>query len=226
MRLLKKFKIPTIVFRIILSIFIMSVLILPVNYFGIEALGLKYSYSLEKAPNVQAIIILGAHVFSNGQLSQMLAHRLDYGYELYKLGKAEKIIVSGDHGTKNYDEVNAMRNYLLEKGVLSQDIFMDHAGFDTYDTMFRAKEVFLVTKAIVVSQQFHMVRGVYIGRELGMEVFGVASDPVKYYGIEYNKAREIFSRLKAFFETEILKSKPKFLGETIPYWENGEKTKG
>lgn len=225
MLLLKKFKISSFVFRIILSIIIMSAFIFPVTYFGVEGYSLKYSYSVKDVPKAQVIIVLGALVFSNGQPSEMLGDRLDYGYELYKLGKAPKIIVSGDHGTKNYDEVNAMRNYLLEKGVASQDIFMDHAGFDTYDTMYRAKEVFEVSKAIVVSQEFHMVRGVYIGRELGLEVYGVASDPCEYYGIEYNKTREILSRLKAFFETEIFKSKPKYLGEKIPCWGNGEKTK-
>jgi vancomycin permeability regulator SanA len=154
----------------------------------------------------------------------MLADRLDFGVKLYKNDKAPKILVSGDHGTKGYDEVNAMREYLLKKGVPSADIFMDHAGFDTYDSAYRARDVFLIKKAIFVSQDFHIVRAVYIGRQLGLQVYGVASDPREYAGIEYNKLREVLSRIKAVLDTEILKSKPKFLGEPIPVWGNGEVT--
>jgi SanA protein len=210
--------------RIILSIFLMGILSILLIYISIEGIANQYLYSTDNAPKADAIIVLGARVYSNGMLSLMLQDRLDFGYELYKNGKAPKILVSGDHGTKEYDEVNAMREYLLKKGVPSADIFMDHAGFDTYDSAYRARDVFLIKKAIFVSQGFHIVRAVYIGRQLGLQVYGVASDPREYAGIEYNKLREILSRAKAVLDAEILKSKPKFLGEPIPVWGNGEVT--
>lgn len=210
--------------RIILSIIIMGILSVALIYISVEGLSNQYLCSTDNAPKVDAIIVLGAHVFDDGTPSLMLADRLDFGYELYKNGKAPKILVSGDHGTKGYDEVNAMREYLLKKGVPSADIFMDHAGFDTYDSAYRARDVFLIKKAIFVSQGFHIVRAVYIGKQLGMEVYGVASDPRKYAGIEYNQLREVLSRMKAVLDSEILKSKPKFLGTQIPVWGNGEVT--
>ncbi|MCK4799462.1 YdcF family protein, partial [Candidatus Parcubacteria bacterium] len=116
---------------------------------------------------------------------------------------------------KNYDEVNTAKDYLLDKGVKSEDIFLDHAGFDTYDSLYRAREIFEVSSVIVVTQNFHLPRAVYIGRKLDLEIYGFSADKHLYANVDYNESREIFSKVKAFFDVSF-HAKPKFLGEKIP----------
>lgn len=183
----------------------------------------KYSnpyINKEDVGKVDAVIILGAKV-SGDTVSWVLQERLDTGYGVYLSGKADKIIVSGDHGQAQYDEANAMRKYLMGKGVPREDIFMDHAGFDTYASMYRAKEVFCVESAIVTSQDYHNARAVFIGRKLGIETYAVNADDV-YIG-KYRFIREPLARVKAFFETTF-KVKPKYIGDTIPVWGDGSTT--
>ena len=115
--------------------------------------------------NPDCILILGARVWDTGP-GPMLADRLLQGIELYKAGVSDRLLVSGDHGTKEYDEVNAMKNYAIEHGVPSEHIFMDHAGFSTYDSMYRARDVFQVKKVIIVTQEFHLYRSLYIANKL------------------------------------------------------------
>ncbi len=161
-----------------------------------------------------AVIILGAYVRPDGALSWILKDRLDTGLEVYSLGKAPKIIVSGDHGQKDYNEVQAMKDYLLDHGVPAQNIFMDHAGFDTYDSIYRARDIFQVKSAIIISQNFHLPRAVYIAKRLGIETQGVQAK--LYYPWWYaNTIRDSIARVKAYTDVEILKSKPRFLGEVI-----------
>lgn len=108
------------------------------------------------------IIVLGAQVHSNGNPSGILKDRLDTAYAIYKNNSQLKILVSGDHGQKNYDEVNAMKDYLISLGIPTKQIYLDHAGFNTYETMYRAKEIFEVNKAIIVTQDYHLKRAVYL----------------------------------------------------------------
>jgi len=169
----------------------------------------------EQVPSAQAALILGAKVYSDGRLSHMMQDRADSALELYKTGKVKKLIMSGDHGTKTYDEVNTVKNYLLEKGVNPEDLFLDHAGFDTYDSLYRARDIFGADSLIVVTQKFHLPRAIYIGRALGMDVTGYAADKREYQGILWNETRETVSRTKAFFDV-LIGAKPKFLGERIP----------
>lgn len=153
--------------------------------FGISAfvthIGKQYFISETEAPQVDAILVLGARVYTNGTPSPLLQDRLDYGYRLYQQGKAERIIVSGDHGQKEYNEVQAMKAYLLAKGVPEEHIFMDHAGFNTYDSLCRTKEVFQVKSLIICTQEFHMPRAVYIGRRLGIETYGYPAPDKEIY---------------------------------------------
>lgn len=170
---------------------------------------------------VDVIIIPGARV-SGRAVSAPLRARLDKGLELYRNGVSDKIIVSGDHGTREYDEVNAMREYLMERGVPRENIFMDHAGFDTYATVYRARDIFCVNRAVIASQEYHNVRAVYMARCLGMELFGEnAADP---YVNRIRFVREPLARIKAFVYAEILKPKPKFLGDVIPVSGDGRAT--
>lgn len=172
-----------------------------------------------------AVMVLGASVYSSGRPSPLLADRLDKGYELYVSGKAKKILVSGDHGQSNYDEVNSMRNYLLEKGAPREDIFMDHAGFNTYDSMYRAKEVFRVETLLISTQEFHINRAVYIARKLGITAFGYPGEDKEAYGMRYLNARESLARVKAFWDTAI-RREPKYLGDAIPITGSGVLTEG
>jgi len=163
-------------------------------------------------PESQAAIVLGAYVSPSGELCEMLADRIETAVELYKNSKVKKIIVTGDHGRQNYDEVNNMRNYAEKLGVPSEDIFMDHAGFSTYDSMYRAKEIFLVDSAVVITQAYHLPRAVYTARALGINALGVESDKHIYAGAAYYELREIPGRLKAFVQLHLIHSKPRFLG--------------
>ena len=180
--------------------------------------------SAEAAPTgTQAIIVLGAYVRPNGSLSPALRERLEAGLDLYQRGGAPKILVTGDHGTKNYNEVQAMKDYLLSKYIPEQDIFMDHAGFDTYDSLYRARDVFGIKRALVVSQDFHVPRAVYIGRALGLEVYGVSAS-VSYPWWFRMVMREWLARAKAVFDVELWHPKPKFLGSPIDIAGDGRVT--
>ena len=202
---------------------ILAAVSIPVVSWRVVSVGEKYVFSLEHVRNGDVIIVLGAYVSPNGTVSEMLRDRLDVGALLYKTGKAPKIIVSGDHGQKNYDEVNAMRNYLLEKGIPSEDIFMDHAGFNTYNSLYRARDIFLVEKPIIVSQKYHVVRANYIAKNLGLDPAGIGADPYRYYGMNTYLLREYAARYRAFLDC-LFRSKPKFLGEVIPVTGSGEAT--
>lgn len=172
-------------------------------------------YEVKKTPETEVALVLGAKVYANGGLSGMLQDRTDTAIELYESGKADKILVSGDHGTAEYDEVNAVKKYLLEKGIRSEDIFLDHAGFDTYDSLYRVKEIFQAKSVTIVSQNFHLPRAVYIGRSLGLEAYGISADKHTYGNIEASRVRELLADVKAFWDVNLF-VKPKFLGSPIP----------
>jgi len=178
----------------------------------------------ESAPVCDAVMVLGALVYDSGP-SPMVRDRLDFGLELYMLGKAKKILVSGDHGQNEYDEVNAMRQYLIDKGVPSEDIFMDHAGFNTYDSMYRAKEIFGIESLLISTQEFHINRAVYIARGLGIDAYGYPCENKSMYGMKKLYVREYLARVKAFVDVAI-KRPPKYLGEPIPISGDGNLTAG
>lgn len=184
-----------------------------------------YISEASDSPEADAILVLGAYVFPNDNVSLMLRDRLTTGYELYEKRKANKIIVSGDHGRKDYDEVNAMKKFLKEKGVPIEDIFMDHAGFSTYESLYRARDIFQVNKVIIVTQKYHLMRALFIAREMGLEAYGVASDLHVYHGVMLrNEIREIAARNKDFLTAKVIKPKPKYLGEIIPVTGDGRVT--
>lgn len=171
----------------------------------------------------ECILILGAGVTDDGAPMPMLTERLNTGLALYQSGAAPKIVVSGDHGRVDYDEVNVMKDWLIEQGVPSEDIFMDHAGFSTYESMYRMRDVFLVNSMIVVTQKYHLYRALYIANTLGIDSYGVPCDEVVYAGQTYREAREMVARVKDYFYCAINK-KPKYLGEAIPVSGNGNVT--
>ena len=175
-----------------------------------------------KLSDIDCIIVLGCRV--NGETpSPMLSDRLTRGVELYDMSAAPKLLMSGDHGRVSYDEVNAMKQFAIDRGVPSEDVFMDHAGFSTYETMYRAKEVFAAKRVIIVTQKYHLYRAVYIAEQLGLEAYGVDSDLQSYIKQPYYNAREILARDKDFVKV-IFKPKPTYLGEVIPISGSGDLT--
>lgn len=181
--------------------------------------------SVEESSNLEdidCIIILGAGIWGD-KPSPMLEDRLLQGIELYNNNVSTKIIMSGDHGREEYDEVNIMKEFAIEKGVPSENIFMDHAGFSTYESIYRAKEIFEADKIVIVTQKYHLYRALHIANSLGIEAYGVGADPRQYVGAMYRELREILARNKDFVKC-LFKPEPTYLGETIPVSGNGNAT--
>ncbi len=173
--------------------------------------------------DVDCIIVLGCQVRSDGTPSPMLRDRLETGVSLYQSGAAPKLLMSGDHSREDYDEVGAMKKFALGAGVDSRDIFMDHAGFSTYETMYRAKNVYGAQKVLVVTQRYHLYRAVYIAQALGLDAYGVAAADITYAGQSYRDVREVLARCKDFV-TAISQPQPGNLGEDIPISGDGNVT--
>lgn len=173
--------------------------------------------------DVDCILVLGCLVRSGGVPSDMLHDRLQRGVELHKMGAAPKLLMSGDHGREDYDEVDAMKQFAVDAGIASSDVFMDHAGFSTYESVARAKEVFKAEKIIIVTQQYHLYRAVYLAERYGLEAYGVAADYRSYTGQFKRDVREVLARVKDW-GTGIFKPEPTYLGEAIPIWGDGDLT--
>lgn len=169
-----------------------------------------------------AILILGAGVSGNSP-SPMLEDRLKKGIEVYFQGAASKIIMSGDHSREDYDEVNVMKDYATKMGVSSVNVFMDHTGFSTYDSLYRAKEIFKANKIIIVTQEYHLYRALYIAKSLGLEAIGIPAIKTSYRGDSSRELREVLARNKDFF-LSIIKPYPTYLGEEIPVFGDGNIT--
>lgn len=182
------------------------------------------SQEAAKLKDVDCIMVLGCGVRGDSP-TPLLADRLQRGVEVFELEAAPKILMSGDHGQEDYDEVNVMKQYALDAGISETDIFMDHAGFSTYESMYRAKEIFGIDKMIIVTQDYHLSRAVYIANKLGIEAYGVASDYRSFSGQLGRDSREVLARVKDLF-TSILKPKPTYLGESIPISGDGALTNG
>lgn len=167
------------------------------------------------AKDADCILILGAGLNYNGTPSLILKDRLDRGIELYSAGAAPKLLLSGDSGNKYYNEVNAMKKYAMEAGVPERDLLLDYAGFSTYESMYRAREVFDVECAIVVTQKYHEHRALYIGRGLGLDVHGVTAKDRNYVEQNAWDQREFLARCKDFYQV-IVKTKPTYQTNVIP----------
>lgn len=174
----------------------------------------KYMYaSFVELPERTVVIVPGAAVLRSGALSAVFLDRANAAVAIYQAGKARKILVSGDNSTEEHNEVDPARKYLLSMGVPEADIYLDHAGFDTYSTMYRARDIFGVSGAIVATQSFHLPRALFIAQSLGLDVVGYRADNVHL--LARNEIRESLARVKAVLEV-VLQRSPKFLGEAIP----------
>ena len=173
-----------------------------------------------KSEDFDCIMVLGAGLW-DGEPSPMLQERLDFGLIAYETECSEKLLMSGDHGRKEYDEVNKMKEVAVQNGVPADNVFMDHAGFSTYESMYRARDVFQVEKMVIVTQEYHLYRAVYNARKLGIDAYGFAADRLEYP--IYNDVREALARLKDFFYC-IVEPEPTYLGEIIPISASGSLT--
>lgn len=168
-----------------------------------------------EVPRAQVAIVPGALVEPSGEMSAMLADRVRQAAALWHAGKVEKILVSGDHGAWAYDEPGTMRRALVADGVRPRDVFEDHAGFDTWATMVRARSIFGVRDAVVVTQGFHMPRALYLADAAGIEASGLTAD-LHEWGVQGDKStvREVLSRVKAVVDVSL--DTPAMAGPKIP----------
>ena len=222
----KSIKIIIIVASVLMGLAVLGV----ATVFGLSAMVKSTTknqiLSVEEAAalqDVDCILVLGCGVHDDGSPSDMLHDRLRRSVELYEAGAAPKLLMSGDHGRQGYDEVDAMKTFAVDAGIPSENVFMDHAGFSTYESMVRAKEIFQAKKIIIVTQEYHLYRAIYIAQQLGMEAYGVSSNYRRYRNQDDMNTREVLARAKDVFSC-IFWPEPTYLGETIPVWGDGNLT--
>ncbi len=174
--------------------------------------------SVEAIPHTEVAVVLGAAILKDGSPSPIFIDRVDAALKLYEAGKVEKILVTGDNGSVTHNEVNPVRLYLLEKGIPDKDIFLDHAGFDTYSSMYRARDIFLADTMTVVTQSFHLPRSVFIARAMGLNAYGMNADDGTYKFRNY--VREALANVKAVGNL-VFNREPKYLGKEIPLTGDG-----
>ena len=225
---LKKLRKSRLLFRLTLTVLILGIL------FGTFAVGVNWYMassvearilSPEEAAELDAdcILVLGAGLRKDNSPSPILRERIDRGIELYNLTAAPKLLMSGDHGRREYNEVGVMKALAVEAGIPSHDVFMDHAGFSTYESLYRARDVFCAKRVIIVSQKYHLYRALYIADQLGLEAYGVGADVQRFYGQTTREMRESAARVKDFLYCMIQPS-PTYLGDTIPVSGDGDLT--
>ena len=173
--------------------------------------------------SADAIVVLGASVFADGTPSGILQDRLDDGIAMYFAGVAPKLIMSGDNGTESYNEVRVMKQYAIAQGVPSEDIFCDHAGFSTYESMYRAKYVFGCQRIVVATQTYHLYRALWSAKSLGMQATGVSSDYHEYQKQLQYDIREVPARTKDFFKA-LFRMPSTYVGDAISLDQDGDVT--
>ncbi len=210
-----------LLFSGIAALFAVAILVLAASfYMGSDTKPYIYA-SVADVPQAEAALVLGASVTSAGALSAVLKERAQTAVELYAAGKVGKILVTGDNSTLSHNEVNPVGNYLTAAGIPKDDIFLDHAGFDTYSSMYRARDVFGVRSMVIVSQAFHLPRAIYVARRLGLKAYGVdAGEGESFF---FNYAREVPASVKAFLDLAFARV-PKYLGEQYPITGDGSST--
>ena len=226
MNLLRKYK--RLFSALLLIAFILIQLPLLINIYILEFSN-RYILTVEEAAqmNFDCALVLGAGVWGDSP-SHMLEERLNKGIDVYNTGCTNRILMSGDHGQEDYDEVNVMKSFAVNCGATSNEVFMDHAGFSTYESMYRARDIFCVESVVIITQRYHLYRAVYDARKLGLNAYGVCADGQYDYDITvrtYNNTREALARCKDFVWC-IAKPEPTYLGEEIPISASGELTEG
>lgn len=204
------------ILQIIIIMFVVAALgILAINFYVIQTTK-DNIISMEEAQGKKddCIIVLGAAVKADASPSAMLKDRLDMAVNIFEDGATDILLMSGDNGQIEYNEVAAMKSYAISEGVSENNVYLDYAGFSTYESMYRLRDVFEADSAIVVTQKYHLYRALYVGEKLGLDVIGVAAEEKDYSGQFVRDIREVFARVKDFFYV-IVDKQPTYLGDTI-----------
>ena len=180
---------------------------------------------LKNLEGIDCILVLGCGVWDDGTPTDMLADRIKVGIRAYESGVSDRLLMSGDHSRKDYDEVNTMKAIAVENGIPADNVFCDHAGFSTYESMYRASDIFGADKIVIVTQSYHLPRAIYNAQKLGIEAYGISADERTYMGQMYRDARELLARAKDFVWC-IIQPEPTFRGEKIPITASGSLTDG
>ena len=180
---------------------------------------------LKNLEGIDCILVLGCGVWDDGTPTDMLADRIKVGIRAYESGVSDRLLMSGDHSRKDYDEVNTMKAIAVENGIPADNVFCDHAGFSTYESMYRAADIFGADKIVIVTQSYHLPRAIYDAQKLGIEAYGISADERTYMGQIYRDARELLARAKDFVWC-IIQPEPTFRGEKIPITASGNLTDG
>lgn len=178
---------------------------------------------ISELEDIDCILVLGCSVKEDGSPSVMLRDRVETGIALYKQGAAGKLLMSGDHGQDDYNEVQVMKDMAVAAGIPAEDVFMDHAGFSTYESMYRARDIFQARRIVIVTQEYHLYRAIYVAKQLGLTAYGVSADRQEYGGQWARDLREAAARVKDCFTTW-LRIRPAYLGDAIPVQGNGNQT--
>ena len=193
---------------------LLGIAILLVNFYIKSITEQSIFLSEKNIPATKVGIIFGAGI-NGDKPSKYLKDRLDTGIRLYNTNKIQKILLSGDNGRDEHDELTVMKNYCYQHGVDTTKIYIDYAGFDSYSTLYRAKTIFNINNAILISQKYHLNRAIYIGNQVGINSIGYSANKGQYRMYRYVSFREYFSRFKAFIDV-LRNRKPKFSGTQIP----------
>jgi vancomycin permeability regulator SanA len=172
--------------------------------------------TVEAVPERPVALVFGAGILRNGKPSAILRDRIEAAAALYKAGKVKKLLVTGDNGSLDYNEVAVMRRYAMKLGVPGDDVVKDHAGFRTYDSCYRARDVFEVKRAILVTQAFHLPRALYLARQMGIDAVGMTADRQDDTKRKTFHFREWLARTVAWVQVNVTHPRPRFLGPKIP----------
>lgn len=190
---------------LLIVFFVFLLFLITVNY-RVKNSSEKRIYALaDELPKCSYVLILGAKVYADGNPCSMLKDRLLTGNEVFKLGKAEKIIISGNSTAEEYDEVSAMKKFLIERGVPDSLIIEDNFGTNTYNSLYNLKQIADTSLVVIATQKFHMERALYYSDYIVLNTIGINADRMKYKSILKSEIREVFARLKAYLLVEVLK---------------------
>jgi SanA protein len=195
------------------GIVFISIIFLLWSYLSVQNEYKNQIYTMEEVPSKPVALVLGAGVYPGGVLSAVLEDRVSTAVELYRNGKIRKILMSGDNSETHYDEPTSMKNYAIKLGVPADDVVLDYAGFRTYDSFYRARDIFSLKDIIIVTQRYHLPRALYISNKLGVKAVGVPSDRQEYLYTDWYITREFIASVKAFIDVNITKPLPVFLGK-------------
>lgn len=184
--------------------FLLLFIILIPNWLILSSTRSRISSDVSQIRKTDAGIILGAAVYSDKRVSHIVNDRIESAVELYKTGKIEKLLISGDHSEKYYDEVNTIKFWLLKNGIPEKDIYMDHAGFSTFESISRSRNVFHLQNAVIITQAFHLPRAVYLAKQYGISAQGFVADQRSYKNIRWFIIREALARVKDFFYVHVI----------------------